>query len=348
MSTHVVIMAGGIGSRFWPMSVPEYPKQFIDVLGLGRTLLQMTVDRLLPLCQIENIWVVTSEKYISIVREQIPGLPTDNILAEPEARNTAPCIAYASRKIAKRDGDARIIVTPSDALVMKADVYRQVLKEALDFTDAHDAIVTIGITPSRPETGYGYIQSSGLTIAGNVEKVAAFKEKPDAATAKYYLENGSYYWNAGIFVWKGSTIEQSLRKYAPQIAGVMDQIEPSLYTADEQATLRKLFLTCDKISIDYAVMEKADNIHVVAADLGWSDLGTWGSLLQNDSRDEQGNAVIGNNTNLYNCEGCVVHVDEMKKVIVEGLKDCIVAVKDGRLLICRLSQEQNIKEYSSK
>ena len=343
--THVVIMAGGIGSRFWPMSVPEYPKQFIDVLGLGRTLIQMTVDRLLPLCPIENIWVVTSEKYISIVHEQLPAMPNDNILAEPEARNTAPCIAYASRKIAMRDPDARIIVTPSDALVLKTDEYRKVLQEALDFTITHDAIVTIGIKPTRPETGYGYIQSSSQTVSGKIEKVAAFKEKPDLKTAKYYLENGSYFWNAGIFVWKCSTIEQSLRKYAPQIAGVIDQIEPSLYTSDEQTTLHRLFPTCDKISIDYAVMEKADNIHVIAADLGWSDLGTWGSLLQNASLDQMGNAAIGADIDLHNCEGCVVHVSDMKKVIIEGLKDCIVAVKDGRLLVCRLSEEQHIKEF---
>lgn len=343
--THIVIMAGGIGSRFWPMSVPEYPKQFIDVLGLGRTLLQLTVDRLLPLCKIENMWIVTSEKYVSIVREQLPDLPSDNILAEPEARNTAPCIAYASRKIARRDPQARIVVTPSDALVLKTDKYRKVLQEALDFVDTHDAIVTVGIKPSRPETGYGYIQSTQNRVSGNVERVAAFKEKPDLETAKYYLEDGSYYWNAGIFVWKGSTIEKSLRNYAPQIAGVMDQIEPSLFTADEQTTLKRLFPTCDKISIDYAVMEKADNIHVIAADLGWSDLGTWGSLLQNASRDQLGNAVIGANTDLHACEGCVVHVSDMKKVIVEGLKDYIVAVKDGRLLVCRLSEEQHIKEF---
>lgn len=343
--THIVIMAGGIGSRFWPMSVPEYPKQFIDVLGLGRTLLQLTVDRLLPLCKIENMWIVTSEKYVSIVREQLPDLPSDNILAEPEARNTAPCIAYASRKIARRDPQARIVVTPSDALVLKTDEYRKVLQEALDFVDTHDAIVTVGIKPSRPETGYGYIQSTQNRVSGNVERVAAFKEKPDLETAKYYLEDGSYYWNAGIFVWKGSTIEQSLRNYAPQIAGVMDQIEPSFFTADEQTTLKKLFPTCDKISIDYAVMEKADNIHVIAADLGWSDLGTWGSLLQNASHDQLGNAVIGANTDLHDCEGCVVHVSDMKKVIVEGLKDYIVAVKDGRLLVCRLSEEQHIKEF---
>ena len=343
--THIVIMAGGIGSRFWPMSVPEYPKQFIDVLGLGRTLLQLTVDRLLPLCKIENMWIVTSEKYVSIVREQLPDLPSDNILAEPEARNTAPCIAYASRKIARRDPQARIVVTPSDALVLKTDEYRKVLQEALDFVDTHDAIVTVGIKPSRPETGYGYVQSTQNRVSGNVEQVAAFKEKPDLETAKYYLEDGSYYWNAGIFVWKGSTIEKSLRNYAPQIAGVMDQIEPSLFTADEQTTLKKLFPTCDKISIDYAVMEKADNIHVIAADLGWSDLGTWGSLLQNASHDQLGNAVIGANTDLHDCEGCVVHVSDMKKVIVEGLKDYIVAVKDGRLLVCRLSEEQHIKEF---
>ena len=347
MSTHVVIMAGGIGSRFWPMSVPEYPKQFIDVLGLGRSLLQMTVERLLPLCPIENIWIVTSEKYVGIVHEQLPDMPLDNILAEPEARNTAPCIAYASRKIAKRDSDARIIVTPSDALVMKTDEYRRVLGEAIDFIGKCDAIVTVGIKPTRPETGYGYIQSAGERVSGEVERVAAFKEKPDLPTAQQYLQSGSYYWNAGIFVWSVATIERSLRMFAPQIAGVMDQIEPSLYTDGEQDALRRFFPTCDKISIDYAVMERAGNIHVIAADLGWSDLGTWGSLLQNATRDAQGNAVVGSNVSLHNCDGCIVHVSDLERVVVEGLSDCIVASKAGRLLVCRLSEEQHIKEWIS-
>lgn len=343
---HVVVMAGGIGSRFWPMSVPEYPKQFIDVLGLGRSLLQMTVDRLLPLCPIGNMWIVTSERYVDIVREQLPGMPEGNILAEPEARNTAPCIAYASRKIAKLDPEAKIVVTPSDALVLNTTEYLTVLKEAIDFVAHNDAIVTVGIKPSRPETGYGYIAACGQRTTGAVERVAAFKEKPDLETAKGYLESGSYYWNAGIFVWKVTTIERSLRRYVPQIAEIMDQIEPSLHTLDEQATLRRLFPLCDKISIDYAVMEKADNIYTIAADLGWSDLGTWGALLQNATRDSSGNAVVGTNINLHNCEDCVVHISDMDRVIVEGLNNYIVASKGGRLLVCRLSEEQHIKEFS--
>lgn len=350
METHIVIMAGGIGSRFWPMSTPEYPKQFIDVLGTGRTMIQMTFDRLLPLCPPENMWVVTSAHYVDIVHEQLPDIPMTNILPEPAARNTAPCIAYACWKIRKclemrgSEADANIVVTPSDALVLNNAEYCRVIGEALAFTSGSDAIVTVGITPSRPETGYGYIHSEPAEGNG-IRKVMEFKEKPDLATATRYLADGGYFWNAGIFVWKLSTISSSLRRFAGQITEVMDQIAEDFYTEREMQTLSLLFPTCDKISIDYAVMEKSDAIYTLPGSFGWSDLGTWGSLRQNSAKDADGNAIIGASVDQHDCEGCVVHVSDLKHVVIEGLHDYIVAEKDGRLLICRLSSEQRIKEF---
>ncbi len=346
MDRHVVIMAGGIGSRFWPMSTPEYPKQFIDVLGCGRTLIQMTADRLLPLCPYENMWVVTSRNYVDIVREQLPGIPEANILAEPAARNTAPCIAYACWKIKARHPQADIVVTPSDALVVDGDEYRRLISLAMDFTVTDGTIVTVGIKPSRPETGYGYILA-GDQAAPEILRVRAFKEKPDLETAKAYLADGNYFWNAGIFVWNVKTITGQLRAYAPQIAGVMDTIAPALFTDAETSVLRRLFPTCEKISIDYAVMEKSRKIYVIAEDLGWSDLGSWGSIKTHIEPDADGNAVIGGDVRLFGCKDCFVHTAGEKTVVVEGLEGYIVSESADRLLVCRLSEEQRIKEFSS-
>ena len=345
MDRHVVIMAGGIGSRFWPMSTPEHPKQFIDVLGCGRSLIQMTADRLLPLCPYENMWVVTSRNYVDIVRGQLPGIPATNILAEPEGRNTAPCIAYACWKIKARHPEANIVVTPSDALVLDTEEYRRIISLALDFTAADGTIVTVGIKPSRPETGYGYILA-GEETSPEVYSVRAFKEKPDLATAKSYLEDGHYLWNAGIFVWNVSTITDAIRTYAPGIAALMDRMAPSFYTDGEDATVGMLFPLCEKISIDYAVMEKASGIHTIPASFGWSDLGSWGSLRLNSSTDGRGNATLGTDIHMFECEGCVVRTSSLKKVVLQGLSDYIVAEKDGSLLVCRLSEEQRIKEFS--
>ena len=345
MDRHVVIMAGGIGSRFWPMSTPEHPKQFIDVLGCGRSLIQMTADRLLPLCPYENMWVVTSRNYLDIVREQLPGIPEANILAEPEARNTAPCIAYACWKIKARHPEANIVVTPSDALVLDAEEYRRVISLALDFTVTDGTIVTVGIKPSRPETGCGYILA-GEEMSPEVFSVRAFKEKQDLDTAKSYLADGHYLWNAGIFVWNVSTITAAIRTYAPGIAALMDRMAPSFYTESEDGTVGMLFPLCEKISIDYAVMEKAPGIHTIPASFGWSDLGSWGSLRLNSSTDGRGNATLGTDIHMFECEGCVVRTSSLKKVVLQGLSDYIVAEKDGSLLVCRLSEEQRIKEFS--
>ena len=343
---HIVIMAGGIGSRFWPMSTPEYPKQFVDVMGVGKSLLQLTVDRFLPLCPIEHIWLVTSERYVELVKEQLPDLPECNILAEPEPRNTAPCIGYACWKIHKKHPQANIVVTPSDALVVDTDEYRRIIGEALDFTENREAIVTIGIKPNRPETGYGYILSESGVVTGSVKKVAAFKEKPNLETAKAYLQHGGYFWNAGIFVWNSETIVAAFRKYVPELAAKMDEMAVDFYTEKEGDTLKRLFPTCEKISIDYAVMEKSDAIYTIPADFGWSDLGTWGALHFLMDKDANANAVVGNEVKLVNCRNCIVHTAEEQKVVLEGLDGYIVVERHGKLLVCHLSEEQRIKEFS--
>ena len=344
MANHVVIMAGGIGSRFWPMSTPECPKQFIDVMGCGKTMIQMTVERFAPLCPMENFWVVTGEAYVDIVREQLPDIPVENILAEPCARNTAPCIAYASWKIRMKDDSANIVVTPSDALVLDGDEFRRVISVALDFTASERRIVTVGITPTRPETGYGYIQCDTL-VEGTIRSVASFREKPSLDVAKTYLEAGNYLWNAGIFVWNAATIMDSIRNFVPDLAAKMDCMADAFGTSAEAYKVAEIFPTCEKISIDYAVMEKADYIYTIPGDFGWSDVGTWGSLWTLLPHDESGNAVIGENVHLYGCKGCIVHAPDAASMVLEGLEECIVVERNGRILVCRMSEEQRIKDF---
>ena len=345
MSNHVVIMAGGIGSRFWPMSTPEYPKQFIDVMGCGRTMIQMTVERFSVICPMSNFWVVTSEPYVQMVKEQLPEIPVENIIAEPCARNTAPCIAYACWKIKEKDPSANIVVTPSDALVLDVEEFRRIVREALEFTAEGKRIVTLGIKPTRPETGYGYIAALDALEGSEICAVESFREKPSLEVAKEYLAAGNYLWNAGIFVWNVSTIVESLRAFAPSIAAKMDQMAPAFFTDREAAVVGEVFPTCEKISIDYAVMEKADYIYTFPSDFGWSDVGTWGSLWTLLPHDENGNAVVGNNVHLYDCKGCIVHAPQAESVVLEGMEDCIVVEREGRVLICRLSEEQRIKDF---
>lgn len=346
MQTHIVIMAGGIGSRLWPMSIPEYPKQFVDVIGCGKSLIQLTVDRFLPVCPIENFWVVTSEMYVEIVKEQLPGIPECNILAEPEARNTAPCIAYACWKIGLKYPKANIVVTPSDALVINTTEFERVIKNALTFTANRNAIVTIGIKPNRPETGYGYI-CAGTAINGNeIFNVKAFKEKPNYDLACEYLKAGNYLWNAGIFVWNYETITSEIRTHTPALAAIMDELAKDFFSDKEVDTVKRLFPTCESISIDYAIMEKTKEIYTIPAEFGWSDLGSWGSLHTLLNHDKNGNASIGNSIKLFNCENCVIHTSEEKQAIVEGLNGYIIAEKNKRLLVCRLENEQMIKEFS--
>lgn len=335
---HVVIMAGGIGSRFWPLSTPEHPKQFIDILGCGRTLIQLTVDRFQGICPHTNFWVVTNEKYVDIVKEQIPSIPSSHILAEPVARNTAPCIAWACWCIHQEDPEANIVVTPSDAVVMNPMEFQRVINNALQFTAQRNAIVTIGIKPNRPETGYGYVQAAEQVI-DEIHQVQAFKEKPNLETAKSYLTHGNYLWNAGIFVWNVHTLMNAIRQYKPNMATDMDTI---IQTDDVQT----IFPQCEKISIDYAVMEPAATdgfVYTHPADFGWSDLGNWQSLHEKLHKDEKNNASVGN-VDFFECSNCVVHTEDAKKVVLQGLDDFIVSEKSGRILICKRSEEQRIKD----
>ena len=344
--TNIVIMAGGIGSRLWPVSTPEMPKQFIDLLGVGKSLLQLTVERFRSVAGIAGMWVVTSENYVDIVRKQLPEMPADHILAEPVPRNTAPCIAYACWRIMREDPDANIVVTPSDAIVLKTELFSAIISKALEFTASSSSIVTVGIHPDRPETGYGYICSSSKEEC-NVVKVNEFREKPDRETAERYLAAGNYFWNAGIFVWSVSTIVDQMRRHAPQIAGMMDKIAGTFGTEEEKAALAEFFPQCDKISIDYAVMEKSDSIYVISADLGWSDLGSWTSAGSHIAEGPDGNRVVGNDVRLIDSEGCIVHVEECRKVVVKGLKDYVVACRGGNLLVCPAADEQKIKDYAA-
>lgn len=340
-NTHVVVMAGGIGSRFWPLSTPEYPKQFIDVLGCGRSLIQLTTDRFSGICPAENFWVVTNAAYVDIVRKQLPHVPEGHILAEPAARNTAPCIAWACWRIREENPEANVVVTPSDAVVMNPDEFRRVIKNSLYFTADKNAIVTIGIKPSRPETGYGYVEMSS-SLAGEICSVHEFKEKPDLETAKDYLAAGNYLWNAGIFVWNVSTIVDSISKYKPNIASDMDSIIAS-------GDVEGIFPSCEKISIDFAVMEPASMdgyVYTHPADFGWSDLGNWASLYDKLQKDESGNATVGN-VSLFECSNCIVHAEDAKKVVLQGLDGYIVSEKGGQVLVCRRSEEQRIKEFSA-
>ena len=348
-NNHIVIMAGGVGSRFWPMSTPECPKQFIDVMGCGKTMIQMTVERFAPLCPMDNIWVVTSGEYVDMVHAQLPQVPIQNILAEPAMRNTAPCIAYACWKIRKSSPDANIVVTPADALVVDVEDFRKVIATALDFTASGKRIVTVGIRPTRPETGYGYIAAGEIATTPSegisVLKVDSFREKPQLEVAKQYLAAGNYLWNAGIFVWNVETIVESMKAFVPDLAAKMDEMSRAFYTADEPEVVRNIFPTCEKISIDYAVMEKADYIYTIPGDFGWSDVGTWGSLWTLLQHDENDNAVVGDNVHLNDCSGCIVHAPGSKSVVLQGLEDSIVVERDGRLLICKLSEEQRIKDF---
>lgn len=340
-NNHIVIMAGGIGSRFWPLSTPEWPKQFIDILGCGRTLIQLTVDRFKGIAPIENFWVVTNAAYVDIVKAQLPDIPTEHILAEPAARNTAPCIAWACWSIKKEDQEANVVVTPADAVVMNPEEFRRVIKNALAFTDTWNAIVTIGIKPSRPETGYGYVEA-GDTVTTAINKVNAFKEKPDHATAEQYIKAGNDLWNAGIFVWNIETITDCLTEYKPNIASEMNRIA-------ETGDVEHIFPQCEKISIDYAVMEPAakdGKVFTHPADFGWSDLGNWASLHDKLAKDDNNNGAVGN-VSLYECSNCVVHAEDAKKVVLQGLDGYIVSEKNGRFLVCKRSEEQRIKFFSA-
>lgn len=344
MAKHLVIMAGGIGSRFWPMSTPQCPKQFLDITGQGKTMIQQTFERYAGIIDIEHLWVVTSKDYKDLVLEQLQGINPQHVLLEPCMRNTAPCIAYVSWKIQKEDPEAVFVVAPSDHLVLKEDAFKQYISAGLDFVSSQDCILTMGMQPSRPDTGYGYIEQ-GEKCADGVFKLKSFREKPDLKTAIGYLQQGGFTWNSGMFLWSVETIVSELRKHVPEIAAIMDQIEPAMFNDQEQEKVNVLFPQCEKISIDYAVMEKTDKAYVMPAEYGWSDVGTWGSLHTLTPHDDHENAIVGDGVKMVDCSGCMVRMPKQKQVVIQGLKDCIVAEHDDVLLICQLSEEQRIKEW---
>ena len=340
-------MAGGVGSRFWPMSTPEKPKQFIDVLGTGRTLLQLTADRFSGICPPENVWVVTAEKYRDIVKEQLPEVSDDHILLEPCMRNTAPCIAYVSWKIKKRYPEANLVVSASDHIVTDVEEFVRVIRKGLEFTGSEDRILTLGMKPTRPETGYGYIKMEREALGeGEIRKVEGFKEKPDRMTAEKYLQEGGYTCNSGIFLWSVSTVEKAFRSYQPKMSALFDSLEDYFYTEKEREIIGQKFPDCEKISVDYAIMEHAQNIYVFPADFGWSDLGTWGSLYELSGKDKEGNAIIGERVKMVECRDCIVHLSGEHQIVLQGLEGYIVAEQNGVILICRKEEEQRIKEFS--
>lgn len=340
-------MAGGIGSRFWPMSRTSYPKQFLDILHTGKTLLQSTYERFLGCVPAENIYVVTSEEYTGIVKQQLPGLPEANIVAEPERKNTAPSIAYIAFKLRQLNPQANLIVAPSDHMIRDEARFREICEQALAFTATHPAFVTLGIQPSYANTGYGYIEFN-QSLPGEFFPVKRFTEKPNLATATAFYQSGNYLWNAGIFVWKADDIIEAFRKYAPEIFDVFVCGLSDFNTPLEKEAVKHIFRRCQNISIDYAIMEKAEQVYVIPAEFGWSDLGTWNSAWENFDKDQQLNAVNSSNTLMVNASGCIVHTSEKKLMLVGGVEDLIVVNTPDALLICKKENEQEIKEYLSK
>lgn len=342
-------MAGGIGSRFWPISRTSKPKQFLDILGTGSTLLQLTYERFRKIIPEGNILVVTNRNYGDLVREQIPGIPEENILLEPLRRNTAPCIAYASYKILQKNAGARIVVAPSDHLILNERKFLNVVKDGLDFVAGENALLTLGIPPSRPETGYGYIQVNGGAKDSNNNKnlksVKTFTEKPDLKLAQVFLESGEFFWNAGIFFWSAGSIIGAFNRYLPEIGAVFAEGRDKFYGPEEQSFVEDAYSNCKNISIDYGIMEKADNVYVITSDFGWSDLGTWGSLHDHLELDNSGNAIHGEKVMPYDLDNCLVHVPDDKLMVIQGLKDCIVVESENVLLICKMEDEQKIRNY---
>lgn len=347
-NNYLVILAGGAGSRFWPISSEELPKQFLDILGCGRTLIQLTLERFSGLIPKENVWVVTAEKYRDIVMEQLPDVPSGNILCEPCRRNTAPCICYVSWKIKKLNTKANIVVSPSDHLVVDIQAFQSAIDDSLSFAAETDAVVTLGLKPTRPETGYGYIKAD-LTYSSsrkhNIFRVDEFKEKPTLEVAKEYIQSPNYLWNSGIFIWNVNTIINAFRVYEPEVSSIFEGLMPYYGTDKEQNKIDESYPQCKNISVDYAILEKAEEIFVFPASFSWSDLGTWNSLREQSDMDKYGNVCIGDNIKLYDTYNTIVHTCNKKEVIVEGLDGYVVAEKEGKLLVCRLSEEQRIKLF---
>ena len=342
---NVVIMAGGIGSRFWPKSRTSYPKQFLDILNEGQTLIQSTFSRFKKFIPVENIFIVTTKEYESIVKKQLPEALHDNILYEPSRKNTAPCIAYASYKLALKNPDAKLICAPADHLIKDEDNFQQVCMRALEFVDHSSAFITLGIKPTYPNTGYGYIQHETTATDENIYKVKTFTEKPNPDLARTFLASGDFLWNAGIFVWKVKNIVTAFSKYLPEIHELFHAELSHFNTPGEEAAIARIYPQCTNISIDYGIMEKADNVYVIPSAIGWSDLGTWNSAYENLEKDYLDNAVNGNNVVIIDSTHCMVQADDKKLVLLQGLEDFIVVDTPDVLLICRKEKEQEIKEY---
>ncbi len=347
-NNYCVIMAGGVGTRFWPMSKTAHPKQFLDVLGIGRTLIQQTYDRLKDICPAENFYVVTNDIYYNTVKEQIPEMLPEHILTEPLRRNTAPCIAYANHKIMLENPDANIIVAPADHLILKEEEFKKTIQNALDFTKNNDALITLGIKPSRPDTGYGYIQVNNDFDVNwnnkNLQKVKTFTEKPNKEMAQFFLDSGDFFWNSGIFVWSLKSINKAFQNYLPDVNNLFDAGKELYNTPKEKEFISKTYPQCQNISIDYGIMEKADNVYILKSDFGWSDLGTWGSLYANREKDENNNVITGD-VMTYDSQNCIIHMPEDKFAVIHGLNDYIVVQADNTLLICKKSDEQMIKHF---
>ncbi|QNE40549.1 mannose-1-phosphate guanylyltransferase [Hymenobacter sp. NBH84] len=346
-NTYLVVMAGGIGSRFWPFSRTHHPKQFHDVMGIGRSMLQLTIDRFAEICPIENVFVVTNRDYHDLVQEHLPQLPSDQILGEPIGRNTAPCIAYASYRIAQRDPQATIIVSPADHAVVNEEEFRRVIRQAVDAARSNDVLITLGIQPSRPDTGYGYIQymdDAANSLPGGLFKVKTFTEKPNLELAQMFVSSGDFLWNSGLFVWRADVILHAFRQYLSDISEVFDEGATQLGTGQEEDFISEAYSRCRNISIDYGVMEKADNVYVLPADFGWSDLGTWDSLHRIGKRDECNNVIDGDVILYDTCE-CVIKTPSDRLVVVQGLDGYIVAEYDNVLLICKRTEEQRVKDF---
>ena len=347
-NNYVAIMAGGIGSRFWPMSRRSYPKQFLDILNTGKTLLQGTYERFLTFIPIENIYIVTSTEYKAIVHEQLPDLPIDNIIAEPIRKNTAPCIALVSMKLLKKNPLANLVVAPSDHMINDIFGFKENCLMALRYSENTNTFLTLGIKPTYANTGYGYIQFEDIENDSEVFKVKRFTEKPNIETATGFYKDGGYFWNAGIFIWKAKDIMVAFEQFMPEMYQLFNKEYARFNTQNEEDAISEIYESCDSISIDYAILEKAKNVKVVPAKFDWSDLGTWNSAYENITKDEAGNALASPNALMVDANGCMVHSSDKKLIMIGGIDDLIVVNTADALLICKKENEQAIKEYVSK
>ena len=347
-NNYCVIMAGGVGARFWPMSKTSQPKQFIDILGVGKTLIQLTFERFTNICPPENILVVTNEIYKDLVLEQLPELTENQVLCEPSRRNTAPCIAYANYKIKEENPNAIVVVAPSDHIILMEDEFVRNIKTAMQAAEENNWLLTLGIKPSRPDTGYGYIQFIEENAYADdipLHKVKTFTEKPNLEIAKSFIESGDFLWNSGIFIWSLSSIMDAFEELLHDVDCLFEKGIGKYNTTEEGQFISDTYAVCKNISIDYGVMEKAKNVYTLAVDFGWSDLGTWGSLYTIREKDENKNALVGNNVMLYNTRNCIVNVPNDKLVVLQGLDDYIVVEEDNTLLVCRKEDEQQIRQF---